>query len=125
MTQSDGDGLPTMGEQAEATLQNETGFRCTCGQPDKPGVMHRTDKPCYIPARLNKGQEPMPAEKWASHVDCDVAKRDHKWEWKWDIQGMWTDEATCVHCGKTVIMKRPAQGRGVTPDDQTRKARGS
>jgi len=38
------DGLPTQGEQAEEALQ---AMRCTCGQPMAPGIMHRTDGPCY------------------------------------------------------------------------------
>lgn len=44
MTQADSDGLPTMGEQAEAALESQ--FRCTCGHPEAPGVLHKTDAPC-------------------------------------------------------------------------------
>lgn len=40
-----GDGLPTMGEEAEAEL---TKWTCTCGNPSRPGVVHRTDLPCYV-----------------------------------------------------------------------------
>lgn len=57
----------------------------------------------------------MSAEKWEQHKDCETAPREHKWQWKWDIQGQWTDEAFCVHCGKTTTMKRPVEGRGVSP----------
>lgn len=47
-----GDGLPTMGEEAEAELQRWT---CTCGKPDRPGVMHRVDAPCYVLTEQERG----------------------------------------------------------------------
>lgn len=43
----EGDGLPTMGEQYETELQEMAPWNCFCGQPDIPGVLHRTDGPCY------------------------------------------------------------------------------
>lgn len=47
-----GDGLPTMGEEAEAELIRSQSIAksewcCTCGKPERPGVMHRMDAPCY------------------------------------------------------------------------------
>jgi hypothetical protein len=39
-----GDGVPTQGEQYESELSS---WRCCCGEPTTPGVMHRTDAPCY------------------------------------------------------------------------------
>jgi hypothetical protein len=60
-------------------------------------------------AKLNPGQEPMSEEKWAEHVNCETAKRDHRWHWKWDIAGHWTDMATCVHCGVERHMMRPTE----------------
>jgi hypothetical protein len=42
----EGDGLPTMGEQAEAELGSMP-WACMCGRPMTPGVMHRADAPCY------------------------------------------------------------------------------
>lgn len=32
---------------AETTLSDMIAGRCTCGQPDTPGVLHRRDGPCY------------------------------------------------------------------------------
>jgi hypothetical protein len=49
----------------------------------------------------------MSDEKWETHRNCETANRDHKWQWKWDIAGKWTDEAFCVHCGAETTMKRP------------------
>ncbi len=48
-----GDGLPTMGEEAEAELLRvraleKLEWTCTCGNPGRPGVMHRQDLPCYV-----------------------------------------------------------------------------
>lgn len=59
-------------------------------------------------ARLSPGQKPMTEEKWATHKDCDTAKRDHKWQWKLDIQsGMpHPTQAICVHCGKETNLTR-------------------
>ena len=68
-------------------------------------------------ARLAKGQEPMSEEKWATHVDCDLAKREHKWHWKVDISsGMPSmDQAVCDHCGKETTLNREGVNRGVSP----------
>lgn len=46
-----GDGLPTMGEEAEAELRKSEPLRwtCNCGEPDRPGILHRADGPCYVP----------------------------------------------------------------------------
>jgi hypothetical protein len=49
MTQTDNDGLPTMGQEAENAL---AGWRCTCGQPEDEGVLHRVDGPCYVPHNI-------------------------------------------------------------------------
>lgn len=57
------------------------------------------------------GAEPQPGDK-----DCAQSKdRSHRWNWKWDIGGKWTDIAYCVHCGTEKVMKRPSDERGVAP----------
>ena len=79
-------------------------WTCTCGEPDTPRVVHRQDGPCYV---VTDGKAPQPGDK-----DCALAKgRDHKWQWKWDIQGAWTDQAVCVHCGQERTMTRPDRSR--------------
>lgn len=57
-----GDGLPTMGEEAEASLNAAT---CTCGKPGTPGVVHRTDGPCY-------------QDDWVSRIKLEVHDLDQK-----------------------------------------------
>lgn len=68
-------------------------------------------------ATLNKGQVPMTEEKWAENVNCEAAKRHHKYRWKWDIAGHWTNQAVCVHCGQEVTMDRTAEN-GAPVDEQ-------
>lgn len=66
-------------------------------------------------ATLAKGQEPMSEEKWATHTNCDTAGRKHKFRWKWDISGHWTDQAVCVHCGhETILARTNEDGQSVT-----------
>lgn len=48
----------------------------------------------------------MTDEEWDKNKDCEASRREHKWNWKWDISGQWTDMARCAHCGKETIMKR-------------------
>lgn len=70
------------------------------------------------PARLNKGQEPMSEEKWAQHKDCETAPREHKWQWKNDIQSGMPHPylAICVHCGvERTITRKTDEPRGVSP----------
>jgi hypothetical protein len=59
-------------------------------------------------AYLSKDHEPMPPEKWETHKDCDLAKREHKWHWEFDIatQGPSIDKGVCVHCGIVKVLTR-------------------
>ena len=45
MRRDHGDGLPTMGDQAEEEM---TKWACWCGQPSLPGVLHKTNEPCKL-----------------------------------------------------------------------------
>jgi hypothetical protein len=42
------DDVPSMGEQYERELST-----CMCGEPWTPGVVHRTDGPCYHLENIN------------------------------------------------------------------------
>jgi hypothetical protein len=59
---------------------------------------------------LEMERHTMTPEEWEKHKDCDTAKRDHKWQWRFDIAAGKTSEthAICVHCGKETYMKREA-----------------
>lgn len=35
-------------EKAPSAAEDELQFKCTCGEPLVPGVVHRTDSPCYM-----------------------------------------------------------------------------
>jgi hypothetical protein len=40
------DGLE---DEAPSTSEaEEIDFRCTCGKPLEPGIVHRADAPCYV-----------------------------------------------------------------------------
>ena len=53
MKQADSDGLPTMGQQAESDI---AAMKCTCGQPNDAGVMHRYDgHPCIVEYGIDLG----------------------------------------------------------------------
>ena len=112
MTQTDNDGLPTMGQEAENAL---AGWRCTCGQPEDEGVLHRVDGPCYVPdreyAKLPPGHAPMSEEEWERNKLCESAKRDHKWRWKYDIAAGRTSltHAICAHCGLETRLSHKGQ----------------
>jgi hypothetical protein len=49
----------------------------------------------------------MTEEEWQRHINCDTAKRDHKWHWKLDIQSGLPSlsEAVCVHCGRHATVR--------------------
>ncbi len=91
-----GDGVPTMGEEAETYLRE---YACSCGNPGTPGIMHRTDGPCYV-AEVG-ARHVMTDEEWEINKDCDRKQRAHKWRWKVDITTgqPHATEAICVHCG--------------------------
>jgi len=45
---------------------------------------------------------------WAKNKSCELSKREHKFQWKFDIAAGVTsmDEAICVHCGEETILTR-------------------
>jgi hypothetical protein len=60
--------------------------------------------------RVNKNEEqkPMSDEDWAKNKDCDLSKRDHKWQWIHDpVTNVPShDQVQCTHCGRTGTMTR-------------------
>ena len=56
-------------------------------------------KPSF--ATLPPGHVPMSDEEWERNKVCELAKRDHKWRWKYDVSTGMTSltNAVCVHCG--------------------------
>lgn len=61
--------------------------------------------------------KPMTDAEWEENKNCDLKKRDHKWQWKFDIAAGTTsmDQAICVHCGKETELNRDDMQRGVSP----------
>lgn len=84
MTQTDSDGIPTMGDEVESILRR---FTCTCGQPQTPGVMHRYDAPCYVIEEKDM-DTPNPqtgAQEATKATFLDRLKAEH---WELDKKGM-------------------------------------
>lgn len=81
MTQSDSDGLPTMGNEAEAELLRSQsiakaeGFACSCGQPDRAGVMHRQDGPCTV---VEETQRVDVKAEWLQRLEREHYELDQK-----------------------------------------------
>lgn len=50
---------------------------------------------------MNDHTHAMTPEEWEVNKDCEEKKRDHKWQWKFDIAaGVPSNtQAVCVHCG--------------------------
>lgn len=47
-------------------------------------------------------------------IDCDEAKRAHRWIWVWDRKAdgstVWTDDTVCTTCGKIRSNIRSVEG---------------
>ena len=51
---------------------------------------------------MNDHTHVMTDAEWEDNKSCEVKKRDHKWNWKFDIAAGTASktEAICAHCGK-------------------------
>jgi hypothetical protein len=66
---------------------------------------------------MNDQTHRMTDEEWEENKSCVLKKRDHKWQWKFDIAAGKTSDtqAICVHCGIEVELNRDDVTRGVSP----------
>jgi hypothetical protein len=64
-----------------------------------------------IEGKLKSTEVAMTPEEWDINKDCTLKKREHKWQWLFDIAaGLPSEtEAICVHCGKRTDLTRKDQ----------------
>ena len=57
---------------------------------------------------MNDHTHIMTDEEWEENKSCEAKKREHKYQWKFNIAaGVPSNtHAICVHCGKEVVLDR-------------------
>lgn len=66
---------------------------CVCGEPNTPGVQHRTDGPCFV---LETSREPAPSAMQALTVALQ-ADPDYAWSWHCNLAMPIMDSLKCLH----------------------------